>query len=240
MNSVREEFPVTCEFEQQARNICNQAETRGEPVYGISPWYCAAGQIEHGARVAFIGANPGGGARSQQDDDRIGRLRRPYEDPRYNAWLDDRHWEGGGGSHQQRVLDAFRLLFGDSEGEGELRKAACLNVVPVRSVSTADLSSETWSSGVEWFTRVLRHVSPELVVCNGNGRSRSPWSALDSVGSGITAVELRAVYNTFNLKRGRIADGDLTETIVIGLPHLGRMRSIVRLRGASSGWTFAG
>ena len=92
------------------------------------------------------------GARSQQDDDRIGRLRRPYEDPRYNAWLDDRHWEGGGASHQQRVLDAFRLLFGGSGGEGELRKAACLNVVPVRSVSTADLSSETWSSGVEWFT----------------------------------------------------------------------------------------
>lgn len=239
MESVRDRFPVTHEFEQQARDIYDRAEERGEAVYGISPWYCAARLIEHGAKVTFIGANPGGGAKSQEDDERVGRLDRPYEDRRYNAWLDDTHWEAGGASHQLRVLEAFRLFFGSSQGESVLRKSACLNVVPVRSVTTAELSSTTWSSGVEWIADVLRHVSPEIVVCNGNGRGRSPWSALDSVGSGITEVELRDVYGTFKLKRGQILDGELKGTIVIGLPHLGRMMSIDRLMDASAGWRFA-
>ena len=78
LSSVRDEFPITYGFEQQALNICDQAETRGESVYGISPWYCAARLIEHGARVAFVGANPGGGVTSKREDERVGRLRRPY------------------------------------------------------------------------------------------------------------------------------------------------------------------
>ena len=167
--SIHDEFPITYGFEQQARNICIQAETRGETVHGISPWYCAARLIEHGARVAFIGANPGGGAMSKEDDERVGRLRRPYEASQYNAWLDDMHWEGGGASHQQRVIDTFKLLFGSSQGEYVLREAACLNVVPVRSVRTSELSRRTWSEGVEGVTQVLMHVAPGIIVCNGNG-----------------------------------------------------------------------
>ncbi len=237
MALVRDEFPITYGFEQLALNICDQAETRGEAVYGISPWYCAARLIEHGARVAFIGANPGGGVTSKRDDERVGRLRRPYRDPHYNAWLDDTHWESSGASHQQRVIDTFNLLFGSSQGQGVLREAACLNVVPVRSVSTADLTSRTWSEGVEWFTQVLTHVAPEVVVCNGNGGGRSPWSALESTGSGIAEVEQTDVYGTFRLKRGKIKDSNLNGAIVVGLPHLGRMRSIDRLRDATADWS---
>ena len=238
MALVRDEFPIACRFERQAQKICDQAEKRREPVYGISPWYCAARLIEHGARVAFIGANPGGGARSQEDDERVGRLQRPYEDSQYNAWLDDRHWEGGGASHQQRVIESFKLLFGSLQGADVLREATCLNVVPVRSVATADLSSRTWREGVEWVTQVLMHVAPEIVVCNGNGEGRSPWSALNSIGSGIAEVEQKEVYGTFRLKRGKIVDPNLKGATVIGLPHLGRMRSIDRLRDAAAGLAF--
>ena len=119
-----------------------------------------------------------------------------------------------------------------------LREAACLNVLPVRSVGTADPSQRTWLEGVEWVTQVLMHVAPEIVVCNGNGGGRSPWSALDSVGSGIAEVEYKDVYGTFRLKRGQIGDPNLKGATVIGLPHLGRMRSIDRLRDAAADWSF--
>ena len=74
-----------------ATTLGRRAKTRAEPVFGISPWYCAAELIEYGTKVAFIDANPVGGARSKLDDERVGRLPRSYEDPQYNAWLDDTH-----------------------------------------------------------------------------------------------------------------------------------------------------
>ena len=218
MASTHDRFPVTYGFEREALKICGQADKRGEAVYGISPWFCAAGMIEYGAKVAFIGANPGGGARSQRDDERTGRLLRPYEDEGYNAWLDDAHWEGRGAVHQRRAIELFKMLFGDSRGEGMLRWAACLNVVPLRSPRTSDLSARTWGEGVKWVTRVLRHISPEVIVCNGNGEQRSAWSALNSIGTGITRVQHRPLHNKFALKRGQVEGAT-----VIGLPHLSRV-----------------
>ena len=233
MASIHDEFPIARGFEQWAQDVCDQAEARGEPVYGISPWYCGAGLIEHGAKVAFIGACPSGGVRSQLEDERIGRLRKPYEDLRYNAWLDDRHWEGRGPLHQQRVIETFKTLFGDSQGEDVLRRAACMNVVPVRSGSTSNLRTRTWREGVDWVTHVLQHISPEIIVCNGNGEQKSAWSALNSFGSGLTRVGERSLYNNYALKRGRV-----DSATVIGLPSLSKV-SPARLCSALQGWTFS-
>ena len=110
--------------------MLKEAKARGEPVYGAKPWYCSASIIERGAEVAFIGANPGGGPQSEAEDARLGYHKRPYDDHRYNAWLDDRHWEGDGRGHQQRAVEAFEILFG-SQGRNILRRAACFNVVPL-------------------------------------------------------------------------------------------------------------
>ena len=231
---VHDQFPITHGFEQQAQQICDQAEARGEAVYGISPWYCAARLIEHGAKVAFIGATPGGGVRSQQEDERIGRLHKPYEDLRYNAWLDDRHWEDPGPLHQRRVIETFKILFGNSEGEDVLRGAACMNVVPVRAGSTSNLSARTWSEGVEWATRVLMRVSPDIVVCDGNGERKSAWSALNSYGRGLTRVEERPLYNNFTIKRGQVEGAT-----VIGLPNLSRV-SPAKFCADLQGWAFSG
>ena len=234
MASTHDQFPITYGFEREALKICDHAEKRGEPVYGISPWYCAADVIEHGVKVAFIGANPGGGARSQQDDKRTGRLLRPYKDERYNAWLDDRHWEGRGAVHQERVVATFKILFGNVNGVDVLRSAACLNVVPVRSSRTSDLSARTWRESIEWATRVLKHIAPEIIVCNGNGEQRSAWSALDRFGTGITRPAQRPVNGNYSVKR-RTADG----VTVIGLPHLSWV-SPEEFRTALKGWTFSG
>lgn len=220
------------EFDRRAKEMLKGATTRGEPVYGIKPWYCSVRIIENGAKVAFIGANPGGGPQSEEDDKQRSILRLPYENKKYNAWLDDTHWENGG-EQQQRAIEVFRIFFGPQRAERILRNAACFNVVPLRSKEVKDLSLETWKKGVSWCVDVLEHVSPKVIVCNGNGNRRSAWSVfrLD-----ITELEERKIYNTFSLKRGRIACGKLAGALVIGLPHLSRMKSIRCLKNAAAGW----
>ena len=224
-------YPVTRRFESSAQEMLREAESRGELIYGVKPWYCSASLIERGAEVAFVGANPGGRSQSEADDSRLGILERPYDDESlYNAWLDDTHWEGDGG-HQQRVAAAFEILFGSS-GRDTLRKAACLNVVPLRTSGTNDMSTTTWNNGVNWVSDVLEHVQPGTVICNGNGSARSAWSAINVSRFGIEAIDEKQVYGTFRLKRGRIARGALSGAEVIGLPHLARMKSIPQLQQA--------
>ena len=224
------DFPTARHFERRAKQILKEAEARGEPVYGIKPWYCSASIIEGGAKVAFVGANPGGGPQSEEDDRRLGYLERPYDQKSpYNAWLDDRHWEGSGSQHQQRAIEAFEILFG-RHGRDVLRNAACFNVVPLRTGNVASLSQETWENGVEWAMAVLEHVAPDVVVCNGNGSGRSAWNVFSGLQPGTEEVK---VYGTFRLKRGRVARGKLAGAEVIGLPHLARMRSITRLKDAA-------
>ena len=225
-------YSVTRRFERSAQELLKEAVSRGEPVYGVKPWYCSASLIEKGAEVAFIGANPGGGSQSEADDRRLGILKRPYDDGSlYNAWLDDTHWEGDGG-HQQRVAAAFEILFG-SNGRGILRKAVCFNVVPLRSSGINAVSTTTWRSGVDWTSDVLEHVQPSTIICNGNGSGRSAWNVFSGSRIGIGAVEEQKVYGTFRLKRGRIARGTLSGAEVIGLPHLARMKSIPQLQQAA-------
>ena len=225
-------YSVARRFERSALEMLKEAESRGEPVYGVKPWYCSASLIERGAEVAFIGANPGGGAQSEADDNHLGILERPYDDRSlYNAWLDDTHWEGDGG-HQQRVAAAFEILFGPN-GQGTLREAACFNVVPLRSSGISALSTTTWQRGVDWTSQVLEHVQPSTVICNGNGSGRSAWNVFSGSRIGIEAVEEQKVYGTFRLKRGRIAHGKLSGAAVIGLPHLARMKSLPQLQQAA-------
>ena len=199
-------------------------------MYGIKPWYSSAKTIEDGANVAFIDANPGGEEQAQVDEKRLGILNLPYVETDYNAWLDDSHW--GGGSLQASALDAFGILFG-KQGSRILRAAACFNVLPLRSKGTDYVSNATWENGVSWAISVLEHVAPRVIVCNGNGPTKSPWGVLGSVPFGITNLEEVPIYNNFRLKRGRVASGKLKGARIIGLPHLSRMRSMPRLTEAA-------
>ena len=234
MTSTRKrasDYPTVSKFERRARAILKEAEARGEEVYGIKPWYSSAKAIEDGTKVAFVGANPGGGEQAQIDERRLGVLNHPYEDLDYNAWLDDRHW--GGGELQANALETFDILFG-KQGSRVLRGSACFNVVPLRTTGTGYLSSDTWEKGVSWAKDVLEHVAPKEIVCNGNGPSKSPWSVFSKRPFGITRVEEVPLYNNFRLKHGVIESGKLAGASVIGLPHLSRMKSLPRLRDAAS------
>ena len=222
-------------FTQRADELQEQAQARGEEVYGTKPWYCSTALIENGASIAFIGANPGGGPQDRSYDHQEGVLRKPYEkDRQYNAWLDDIHW----GNNLRRPTDlqnnvkyAFRVLFGE-QGESILRNAACFNVVPIRSRNVSKLSQQTWTAGVAWCLDVADHVSPKVIICLGNGNTRSAWSVFAKrwMDTGMGEIEKQQVYGTFHLKHGRITVGTLANTLVIGLPHLSRMKNVHALQ----------
>ena len=226
------------EFTRRAASLHKDALARREKIYGMKPWYCQVNLIENGARVAFIGTNPGGGQREQQVDRESGGVEAPYDENRqYNAWLDDEHLRGSLGKNrtklQCRVKEAFRILFGE-RGESVLRRAACFNVVPLRSCDVSKLSGETWTAGSAWCLDVIKHVSPEVIVCLGNG-SRSAWSLLANrhIEIGVDDSERRKVYNNFYIKRAHITSGCLKGSLVIGLPHLSRVSNMRCLRRAA-------
>ena len=235
MTSARKkvsDYPTVRSFDKKAEELLKEAKSRGERFYGIKPWYCSARTIESGAKVAFIGANPGGGQQSEEDDKRLGVLDLPYQDPDYNAWLDDTHWEGTG-VPQTRARETFVILFG-SRGHRVLRSAACFNVLPMRTSGTGSISQPTWNRGASWAVDVLEHVAPEVIVCNGNGPSKSPWSLFSESHFGIKNLKEEKLFNNFSLKQGRIASGKLAGTLVIGLPHISRVAPNPWVRDAAS------
>ena len=226
------------EFTRRAASFHKDALARCEKIYGMKPWYCQVNLIENGARVAFIGTNPGGGKREQKIDRESGGVEAPYDENRqYNAWLDDEHLRGSLGKNrtelQSRVKEAFRILFGE-RGESVLRRAACFNVVPLRSCDVSKLSGETWTAGSAWCLDVIKHVSPEVIVCLGNG-PRSAWSLLanQQIEIGMDDCERQKVYNNFYIKQARISAGCLKGSLVVGLPHLSRVVNMRCLRRAA-------
>ena len=226
-------FPIARGFERKAEALLMEANARGDAVYGMRPWYCSASSIEKGAEVAFIGANPGGGAESEATDRQLGVLNWPYDYDDYCAWLDDRHWKGSGPSHQKRAWKAFEILFGQRWRE-VLRSAACFEIVPLRSIGVGALSDETWRRGAALAMEVLAHVRPRVIVCNGNGEGKSVWGVLRGSNLGIEKEKKVEVYGTFRLKVGRIAHGEIAGAEVIGLPHLARMNSLPPLKAAAN------
>ena len=231
-------YPVTRRFERKAKKMLAEAEACDDEVHGVKPWYCSAILIESGAKVAFIGANPGGGPESERADRRLGILTRSYKDSRYNAWLDDTHWGPYGLVHQRRAVEVFEMLFGP-QGREVLRSAACFNVVPIRSEDVKKLIEETWRSGVHWVTQVLEHSRPSIIICNGNDEGRSAWGVFRDRRFGIEEFEKQPVYGTCSLKRGSIARGKLAGAKVIGLPHLSYVKPDPWLKKADGLFKFA-
>ena len=218
------------ELTQRARNICEEAVARGDKVYGMKPWYCSVDIVEDGARIAFIGANPGGGRQEWDEDVESGGTCAPYDKGlQYNAWLDDEHSGVGQVGLQNRVKETFHILFGE-KGKDILREAACFNVVPLRSQNVEKLSKETWRAGSDWCLNVVEHVSPEVIVCLGNGQ-RSAWNMFAKIG--ISECGREKVYNNFYIKRGYVPVGELGSSLVIGLPHLSRVKKMKALRIAA-------
>ena len=87
-------------------------------------------------------------------------------------------------------------------------------------------------AGASWCLDVTEHVSPEVIVCLGNGDGRSAWNVFASrwKGAGVSGVMQQEIYNNFSLKVCRISRGALEGTLVVGLPHLSRVYGMDAVR----------
>ena len=221
----RQAFPGATTLERMAKLLSDYRLPKN--VHGFKCWYCDARLIEDGAKLAFIGVNPAGDQHAAAHDKKERYLDAPYEkrDPLWNAWLDE-EWPDGDPYHpyQERVHRFFKEMCGPG-WEQILRSTACFNVCPFRTVQPGHLPSFLWSSSTEWFGKALIPVAPELIVCDGNGPSRSPWAVLKRR-YGMEIVRDRKVHpnekGSLHVKEGRLKKAPFAGARVLGVPSLSR------------------
>ena len=213
---ARNDFPTAARFEQEARHLAQGAPAH--TIFGVKCWYCDASLIESGAERAFIGINPGGKAGDDKYDEQMGYLEAPYEERSFNAWLDEEWPEGN--PHQRATRKLFQQMYGD-RWESVLRSTACFNTCPFRTTSAKDLSGSLWDASTKWVVEVMNQVRPQLIICNGSGKFRSPWSVI----TGHYEVDLifdEEVQANGYLREGTLQLSPLTNVRILGLPFINR------------------
>ena len=213
-------YTFTQKMEHRAKKIVNELDSHD--IFGVKCWYSNKSIFEKSATRVFIGINPGGDRASQELDLRKGYLELAHTKPDYNAWLDEM-WPDNGPKHQEAVVRTFQSMYGPI-WEKQMRDTACFNIVPLRSTSVAKLSPQAWQMGKDWFREVLEHLTPRLVVCNGNSRNKSPWSVVHEFYSikDSPDIPIGATGSTASIKQGVIESGPLSDCRIVGLPSLSR------------------
>ena len=205
-----------------AYEMQNEAERLAKPfedqIHGVKCWFSAAHLFDVPAERVFVTINPGGASANDRRD-----REHPFEVPDYNAWLDE-DWSGNGSKgpeHQRRVRRVFELLYG-CDGENVLRVTPCFPVAPFRTPSFKHLPKLAWESALAWFTRVIEHLEPQVIICNGNGEGlSSPWGVLRDRYS-IAKIRKTHLAGTLSLKEGVVTSGSLGEAKILAFPHLTR------------------
>ena len=199
--------------------------------HGVKPWYSYAGLFDERATRVFVGLNPGGTGESEELDERYGSW--PYHKRRkreYCAWIDEQ-WEGGGGGLyaagesplQKRTHKAFRAMYGTGWRK-VIRSTPCFNVVPFRTRSSEKLTPRAWEAAQPWFNKVLKHLRPELIICNGNVEGLSPWAVLckTEYESIVVRRKAKTCAVAASIKIATVSEGSLKGAKIVALPHLSR------------------
>lgn len=190
---------------------------------GVKPWYSYAGLFDGHATRVFVGLNPGGSSLSMKLDKKYRKA--VYEDPLHCSWLDEpweRDAQGGPGKapHQKRVRKAFKAMY-DKDWEDVLRDTPCFNVIPFRTSSGATLPPVAWDVTQPWFQKVLIHLNPQLIICNGSGEAQSAWSALKEFNTiKSSKQEWIRTADRGSIKYGKVISGPMEGANVVALPHL--------------------
>ena len=205
-------------MEQEANNIAKPFQ---DSIHGVKPWYTAARLFNQSTERVFVGINPGGDERSNSRED-IGKGP-AYDDPNFNAWLDER-WQSnkppGKDIHQLSAQRVFKILYGN-DWEKVFRNTPCFNATPFRTPNINQLPREAWEASIPWFQHVIEHLKPKLIICNGNGEDQSPWSVICSIYS-IGEMTKTPIQNKISIKQGIIQSAPLKDTRILALPHLRR------------------
>ena len=192
------------------------------------PWFSAPCMFESQADRVFLATNPGGNPDQHRSRLRPGAHnceRDGCASQRRNRWLDEEWGKPAGQSHNQvAVKRAFDALYGDGLGEQVLRDTPCFEVCPLRTHKAGDIPTAVWDASVVWCQEVLEHLRPKTIVSNGNREwTRSAWSAVQRMYE-FERLGERRLFGTAALKWGRVTGGPLQGAILIGMPHLSRMR----------------
>ena len=186
----------------------------------FKPWYSPRwmfDEMQSSSGRLLIGTNPGGDP-STPDVTTGPNYEKLLESPcRYNAFLDE-SWNclpNGESDLQCSVRKVFKILYGKSRGDDELRRTACFNVSPIRSERVSDLPDEAWSDSIKWIKEVIKQLRPHTVICIGSAENgRSPWFALETVQQWC-----RKVGGTGTLRVGTTRLTASAKAKVIAIPH---------------------
>ena len=233
--------------EQEAREFIDEPIRLGwldKNVFGdnrnFKPWYSHRSLFQEGITRVYIGIAPGGDPRFP-DNTTGRRYQIRLAGDRYNAYLDEK-WRGsavGNSPLQRQTRRVFRELYGEWDGDVELRRTACFNVCPVRTGESSIIRNDLWRKSVEWCRQVVDDLKPTTIICNGSGwRGRSPWAALEA-----TEEWSAPVSGSAYLKYGFVKLDDSQPAQVIGLPHLTgaryRRADLFRVLSEHSDWLVA-
>ena len=187
----------------------------------VKPWYSSRSAFVPGVDVVLIGVNPTGDPDDPPADTQIDLYMRNLNSEQYNAYLDE-CWKGkpkGEETLQKGVRKVFSELHGGPQaGDSALRDSVCFNVCPLRTNDASLIPPEVWSKSVNWCLKILKHLKPNLIICNGI----SDPSPLAVFGRSLILLDKEPLGTTY-VRYGVIASGDLDGTKVLGIPHLSRV-----------------
>ncbi|HWR76517.1 MAG TPA: hypothetical protein VN283_04825 [Thiobacillus sp.] len=210
-----ETCPYASARENEARSFL--AGWSNPAAHGVKCWYCDVDNIAKGSDILLIGLSPGGDENARRLDEENDYLKLPYTKRGFNSWLDE-NWLGKGPKHQQAMWRVFQTMF-PQDWESKLRSSACTNVFPIRTGSVDAIDSDGWAFAETWFQKIMGHVQPKIVICNGNSNQNSAWSYLCK-NFGCSLVREIDIGAKGKVKLGSFNTG--VECKVLGLPSLSR------------------
>ncbi len=201
---------MTTAFSAQLKDRIRRQYDAGGYVLGWKLLYSPEAVLE-GARVAFIGLNPGGSVGAFSDDANFS----VEGGSSYAVEI----WEGesspGASKLQRQVLALFRMI-------GERPEAVLAgNLVPFRSPSWEKLHDKkrALAFGEEIWRDILAKGNPQLVVCMGV----EVFSVLRTILNVRETERVSVGWGDICGERGEFASGAL-----VRIPHLSRFAIITR------------
>jgi len=107
-----------------------------------------------------------------------------------------------------------------SDWERKLRSSACTNVFPIRTESVDAIDGDGWDFAENWFQKIMGHVKPRTIICNGNSNQNSAWLDLCQH-FGCSLAKQVDIGARGKVKLGSFSS-DAGECKVLGLPSLSR------------------
>lgn len=208
--------------------------------------YSSVESYESGSGVAIVGMNPAGDGR----DADAGHAERPFRDPGYSAYLDDRWRDKEAGSAPlQRVIQGLAaILVGASPSEAMavvespesapaerlpsdasalLRNTPSMNIIPFRASNLPDVPPLLREGGerIGWRLLGLARPRPGCIITLANQVSKPPWRTILQHSGQPRKPDYEKTINK-NLRRTyrevRLVRGPLKGALLVGLPAVVR------------------